>query len=181
MLEATLENESGRAVVTARIWRIAVQPDVELARRAAAEAQMPPPLPQTAEPELFGIAAGEFGYADALEWRYAAGHPNEIGPATVWCRPRIPLVAGEPLTGLDRVLLVADSANGVSFELPFQNWLFIPPSLSIALQRYATGDWVCLDAKTTLGPDGQGITTFTLSDESGYLGGGTQALLIERR
>ena len=180
MLESTLENADGRAVAIARVWRIAVQPDPELERRAALGVE-PSALPDVAEPELFGIASGTWGYADASEWRYAKGHPNEVGPAAVWCRPRIPLVAGEPLTELDRILLVADSANGVSHELPFGEWLFVPPSLSIALQRYAAGEWVCLDAHTSLGPDGLGVTTFTLADRLGYLGGGTQSLLVERR
>ena len=180
MLEGTLEDENGRAVVTARVWRIAFKADPELARRAALA---PPPAmkPESAAPELFGIAAGTWGYADATEWRYRSGGPNDLGPAAVWARARIPLIGGEALNGLDRVLLLADSANGISHELSFTEWLFVPPSLSIALQRYATGEWVCLDARTSLGPDGLGVTTFTLEDEDGYLGGGTQALLVERR
>jgi hypothetical protein len=179
MLEATLEDRSGRAVAAVRVWRIAIQPDPELEARAAIGTA--PALPAGAEPELFGIPRGTWGYADATEWRYRSGHPNDVGPAAVWARARAPLIKGEPLTGLDRILLLADSANGISNELSFDDWLFIPPSLSIAIQRYADGDWIGLDAKTTLGPDGQGITTFTLEDRHGYLGAGTQSLLVERR
>jgi hypothetical protein len=180
MLDATLENAEGRAVVAVRVWRIAVRPDAELERRAALS-QVPQQLTDAVQPELFGIAAGTWGYADASEWRYESGTPRDVGPAVVWARARIPLVAGEPLTGLDRVMLLADSANGVSHELPFTEWLFVPPSLSIAIHRYAVGDWVRLDAKTDLGADGIGVTTFTLGDQLGVLGGGTQALLVERR
>jgi hypothetical protein len=180
MLEATLENADGRPVVIVRVWRIAVKPDPELARRAALATE-PCALPPAPERSLFGIAEGEFGYGDAIEWRFAAGAPNDLGPATVWTRARIPLVAGVEMTALERALIVADSANGVSFELPFDEWIFVPPTLSIALQRYVVGEWVCLDARTTLAPDGLGVTTFTLADRIGYLGGGTQALLVERR
>jgi hypothetical protein len=181
MLEATLEDErSGRPVATVRVWRIAVKADAELERRAALSAE-PAVLPATAASELFGIPKGDWGYADAVEWRFISGGPNELGPASVWSRPRIPLIAGEALTPLDRILLVADSANGVSGVLPFSDWLFVPPTLSIALLRHAAGEWVRLDAETALGPDGNGVTTFTLADRSGYLGGGTQALLVERR
>jgi hypothetical protein len=179
MLEATLDDERGRAVATARVWRIAIQPDPELELRAALKTGAQ--LPASAEPALFGMPEGTWGYADATEWRYKSGSPHAPGPAAVWARARVPLIAGEPMTGLDRILVVADSANGISHELSFQDWLFIPPSLSIAIQRYAEGDWICLDAKTTLGPDGQGVTAFTLSDERGHLGAGTQALLVERR
>ncbi len=180
MLEATLENRDGRAVAIARVWRIAVQPQPELERRATLAAR-PPPSASAASPELFGIEIGTWGYADALEWRYVKGGPNQTGPAAVWTRARIPLVAGEPMMPLERILIVADSANGISHELDFADWLFIPPSLSIALQRYAADEWVYLDARTSLGPDGLGVTTFELADRDGYLGGGTQALLVERR
>jgi hypothetical protein len=50
---------------------------------------------------------------------------------------RIPLVAGQPLTGLQRVLLAADSANGVSGRLPFAEWLFLPTALTVTLQRHS--------------------------------------------
>jgi hypothetical protein len=179
MLEATLDNADGRAVATARVWRIAVQPEAELERRAGLATE-PASLPAAAERELFGIPEGDWGYADASEWRFVSGSPTETGPAAVWARARIPLVAGETMTPLERVLILADSANGISFELPFTSWLFVPPTLSIALLRYAADEWVKLDATTTLGPDGLGVTTFTLADRLGYLGGGTQALLVER-
>ncbi len=181
MLEATLEDErTGRPVVAARIWRIAVRPDAELERRAALSPE-PAALPLAPVTGLFGIAEGDWGYADAIEWRYARGGPPELGPASVWTRPRIPLLPDGVLDPLARILLIVDSANGVSGVLPFAEWLFVPPTLSLALQRHAAGEWVCLDAATTLGPDGLGVTTFTLADRFGYLGGGTQALLVERR
>jgi hypothetical protein len=181
MLEAWLEDErTGRDVATVRVWRIGTKPDEELERRAAL-ATVEVELPAAAAPELFGIKAGEWGYADAIEWRFAAGSPEIPGPATVWTRPRIPLIAGGALDPLSRILLVVDSANGVSRVLSFNEWIFVPPTLSLALQRHAAGEWVCLDAHTSLGPDGNGVSTFTLADRVGYLGGGTQALLVERR
>jgi hypothetical protein len=181
MLDAWLEDErTGRDVATVRVWRIAVKAEDELERRANLSPE-PAALPDAPAGELFGISAGDWGYADAIEWRFVIGGPNQLGPATVWTRPRIPLIAGEALDPLARILVVADSANGVSRVLSFEDWLFVPPTLSIALQRYAAGEWVCLAAETKLGPDGNGVTAFTLADRSGYLGGGTQALLVERR
>jgi hypothetical protein len=181
MLDAWLEDEaSGRDVVTVRVWRIAVNADADLVRRGAPAAE-PAALPEIAATGLFGIPTGDWGYADAIEWRFATGGNGVLGPAAVWTQARIPLIAGEVLDPLARILLVVDSANGVSHVLPFESWIFVPPTLSLALQRHTTGDWVCLDAQTTLGPDGHGVTTFTLADRTGYLGGGTQALLIERR
>jgi hypothetical protein len=36
----------------------------------------------------------------------------------VWARVRLPLVDGVALTGQDRALILADSANGLSLSLP---------------------------------------------------------------
>jgi hypothetical protein len=91
------------------------------------------------------------------------------------------LIAGEPLQALDRALLVADSANGISGELPMGEYLFVPPSLSLALLRYTRGEWTLLEARTTLSSDGLGVTTLRLADPDGYFCAGTQALLVERR
>ncbi|MGY2075030.1 ADP-ribosylglycohydrolase family protein, partial [Blastococcus sp. SYSU DS0828] len=42
-----------------------------------------------------------------IDWRYTAGSPEEPGPADVWTRVRVPLVADRPLTGLARALITA--------------------------------------------------------------------------
>jgi hypothetical protein len=65
---------------------------------------------------------------------YAYGE-HGFEPAAVWTRLRFALIAGEPL---DRALLIADSANGTSRELPMNEWMFVPPSLplSLALKRH---------------------------------------------
>jgi hypothetical protein len=93
-------------------------------------------------------------------------------------RPRIPLVAGREIHPLDRVLVVADSANGLSARLDMSEWLFIPPAVTITLHRYPAGDWVLLSARSDLADDGLGSTSGTLSDESGPLGTVTQPLLV---
>ena len=82
--------------------------------------------------------------------RFAAGGWDEPGPATVWTRLRVPVVAGEEPSRPQRVLAVADSANGVSAVLPFGDWLFINPELTVHLRRAARGEWICLDAETTI-------------------------------
>jgi hypothetical protein len=61
------------------------------------------------------------------------------------------------------------------------DWLFVPPSLSLALERYPHGEWTLLEARTTLSSDGLGITSSRLADADGYFGVGSQALLVERR
>jgi hypothetical protein len=175
MLEGVVES-NGREVLTARAWRIATQPDGSVPPATTAP-DPAPPLPDDAPLPAW---LKRFGYGDAFEWRhvYGGGVP---GPACVWTRPLVPLVDDAPLEPLDRALLIADSANGISAELPMADWLFVPPSLSLALERYPHGEWTLLEARTTLSSDGLGITSSRLADADGYFGVGSQALLVERR
>jgi hypothetical protein len=121
------------------------------------------------------------GYLDAMEWLSVKGSFGDPGPATLWVRQRVPLVAGEEPTGLQRLLAVADSGNGASNKLDVRRWLFINTELSVHLWRVPVGEWIGLDADTTIGPAGVGLATSTLHDADGPVGRGAQALLIRQR
>jgi hypothetical protein len=138
-----------------------------------------PPLPDramTAVPPWTG-----WGYVDAVEWRRVVGGFDGPGPATVWARLRHPLVSGEQPTGLQRLLAVADSGNGVSWELDVSRWLFVNTDLTVHVLRPPTGEWICLDAVTRVGADGSGVATSRLSDQDGAVAFGAQALLVRPR
>ncbi len=95
-----------------------------------------------------------------------------------------PLTAEAPdeePSGLQRVLLVADTSNGLSSELDLTHWHFINPELSVHLHRETAGEWVCVDATTTITPGGAGLATTVLSDAGGPVGVGAQALLVAPR
>jgi hypothetical protein len=173
MAEATAEI-GGREVLAARVWRIAVQPEGSVPPGVTAP-DAAPPLPEAEHTWL-----SEFGYGRSVEWRYVSGM-GALGPAAVWSRLRVPLVEGEPIAPLDRAIVVADSANGISGELPMGDWLFVPPSLSLAFERYPRGEWVLLEARTTLASDGIGVTSARVADLDGYFGLASQALYVERR
>jgi Thioesterase-like superfamily len=123
-------------------------------------------------------AAGELMRARA--WRLQAGEHTlqEPGPATVWMRSRVPLVEGEQPGPLERVLVTADSGNGVSAALDWRTHLFINTELTVHLLRPHDGEWVCLDAVTRV--DGLGLTETTLWDERGRIGRAAQTLLVRR-
>jgi hypothetical protein len=178
LLEGVLECD-GREIVTGRIWRIATQAPDTIPPAAVIATELPP------RPEAGHVAsfAGDdnWAYHHAIDWRFTQGRFDVPGAAAVWTRVRIPLVAGEALRPLDRLLLVADSANGISAVLPFADWLFVPPSLSLALQRHPLGEWTFMHAATTLGPDGLGVTSARFADDAGELGVGSQSLLVEPR
>ncbi len=55
------------------------------------------------------------------------------------------------------------------------------PDLTIYLFRPPEGEWVCLDATTTLRADGIGLAEAALYDERGPIGRSLQSLLVEGR
>jgi hypothetical protein len=139
----------------------------------------PPPLPGPApEPPTPGWVEG---YVQAMEWRWVTGHLATPGPATVWARMRYPLVEGEEPSGLQRALVLADSGNGASSALDARAWWFINPELTVHLHREPIGEWVCLDAQTTVSDGGVGLATSTLADAQGPFGVGAQSLYVGPR
>jgi acyl-coenzyme A thioesterase PaaI-like protein len=137
----------------------------------------PPPLPGE-QPQRFFTAEHAFGYGAANEWRFTSGGFDRLGPAGVWSRARIPLLADRPMTGLARLLVLADAANGVSGALPFGEWVFIPPGITVTVLREPVGEWVHLAARTTLGQDGIGLTHGHLADADGPVAIVSQPLLV---
>ena len=110
--------------------------------------------------------------------RLHPGNPGGGGPSAVWARMRVPLVAGREITGLDRLLVLADSTNGISLELPLTEWLSMPTALTVTVLRPPVGEWVHLDARTHLAGDGIGLSHGQLSDPDGVLAMATQPLLV---
>ena len=94
---------------------------------------------------------------------------------------RLPLVEGEEPTPLQRVLVAADSGNGVSATLDWSAYLFINVDLTVHLHRLPAGEWVCLDAVTTPEPTGIGLADTALHDERGPIGRALQTLLVRER
>jgi acyl-CoA thioesterase len=93
----------------------------------------------------------------------------------------MPLIDGVELTGQDRALIVADSANGLSAVLPMDKWLSIPPTMTTTLLRPAEGEWVHLACATELSDDGLGLAHGDLYDLTGHLGEVVQPLLVRER
>jgi hypothetical protein len=173
LLEGELR-AGGRTAVSVRAWRTALA-----GAPAAGDDAAPVPLPDAATALPPGLE--RFGYGHAVELRFAAGGWSELGPATVWTRLRVPVVEGEAPTGLQRVLAVADSGNGVSAVLPIGEWLFINPELTVHLRREPRGEWICLDAATVIGEDGPGLARSTLLDRDGIVAHGAQSLFVTKR
>jgi Thioesterase-like superfamily len=91
------------------------------------------------------------------------------------------LVEGTPLTGQDRVLIAADSANGLSLSLPLERWFSIPPTMTATLLRPPDGEWIHLACRTHLTDDGLGLAHADLFDPDGFIGEVAQPLLVQKR
>jgi hypothetical protein len=98
-----------------------------------------------------------------------------------WLRARVPLVAGEAPSPLQRVLIAADSGNGLAVPVDPRRFTFVNADLVVALHRPLEGEWVCLDAATARGPLGIGLTETRLWDRRGPIGRALQTLLIDPR
>jgi len=116
-----------------------------------------------------------------MEISFVRGGFVEQGPAVAWMRMLHPLVAGDPIAPLARVLIAADSGNGVSSALDYRRFIFINPDLTVNLHRYPDGEWVCLEAETTVSRRGVGLAVSVLYDRRGPIGRGSQSLLIGER
>ena len=138
------------------------------------------PGPEQGRPAPFFPTGSDVGYHTAMEWRFVAGSFLEPGPATAWLRMRHPLLPGEPPSPLVRALAAADSGNGVSAALDYRQWLFVNADLTVYLARPPAGEWVALEAATTVA-DGVGLAETVLHDRQGPVGRGLQALLVDRR
>jgi Thioesterase-like superfamily len=68
--------------------------------------------------------------------------------------------------------------SGMSVPLDF---LFINVDLTVVLPRDPSGEWLLLDAVTTIGGNGTGLTETTLSDVQGPCGTALQTLLVAPR
>jgi hypothetical protein len=121
------------------------------------------------------------GYLDAVEWRWIEGAVTEPGPGVVWMRPRVDLVEGERLSPVQRLMSCVDSASGVSAALDPADWAFLNTELTVHVLREPVGEWLCLDAETTLSSGSVGMAVSSVYDERGLVARSAQALLVARR
>jgi hypothetical protein len=177
LLEATLTAE-GEPRMRLTAWRMRVDETPHIHTP-----DPPPASPSTGRESSFAAwpQNGQVAYRDALEWRWVDGDFDEPGPATVWANLRVPLVEGEELRPIERLLVMADAASGVSAELDWQEWMFVNVDLGVHLDRPPHGEWMAMDARTRIGDAGAALCTSILSDGLGRVGVSTQSLLVAPR
>lgn len=117
----------------------------------------------------------------ACEHRFAASSWTELGPVQVWIRLLVPVIAEETPTGAQRAAAAADFGNGVSNVLPWDQYLFINPDLTVHLSRPPEGEWIGMSTVTHATGIGIGMAESALFDETGPMGRSVQSLYLDTR
>lgn len=128
-----------------------------------------------------GMPDGESFHAAAMDIRVARGSTRVSGPAAAWLRLQVPLVEGVNNSQMMRAAAAADFGNGLSWTLPFDEFLYANTDLTFYLYRRPVGEWIGLDSETITQPNGVGLATSTLHDAQGRIGMAHQNLLIRAR
>ncbi len=181
----------GRKVqlVEASLW----SSDIEVARATAMRIRTtstdvpqrvdPPPH---AEPEALKQWSGTWGSRPAyhvlsVEIRGPENAPGEPAVGWAWFRLKLPVLAGEEPTPLQRVCAAADFPNGISYVVDPRRTSFVNPDLTVYVHRFPVDEWVMVDARTWLEPHGAGMAEGALYDRVGRIGRSVQALIVESR
>lgn len=172
LVEVALQ-AAGRTLMMARCWFVRRLSGVELPATPITPA---PPMCSTelAVPDGWGR-----GYLDAVEWRWVSGSLQESGPASVWARPRVALVADRATTATERLLIVSDSASGISAVANPRDLLFVNLDLCVHFRREPTAEWLWMTAETRLGGDGSGLASGVIGDSEGDLARTEQVLFVQ--
>src|SRR5699024_8302361 len=116
-----------RAVARVTAWLLATTDTADVASD-----RYPPLVERTAQP-LPGPFQGIGGYFDAISWRRQHTEPGAA--AVSWLSPLVAIVDTEPVTALQRLAAVVDSANGVGASLDTTQFVFMNTDTAVHLHR----------------------------------------------
>ena len=170
LLEATLSDPGGTALVKARAVRVARAPlGAGTLSRRLRPVRTAPTWPRPGPRSLPG---------GAVELRYVEGAPAQLGPRTAWFRLKVPVIAGEQPTPLQRLLVAADFPNGISNELDWNEWIFINPDLTVYVEREPRSEWSRCGRTRASSRAKRHSRRATLFDTEGRIGRSLQSLYI---
>ena len=180
-LWALIGEDRWQLAAQARAWRLAVSPTDDVVTRADALASRQDPGAIEGLTDAVLPDAWRVGFVRALEWRID-GPLGEPGRSLAWLRLAQPLVAGEQTTPLEQCVAIADTANGVGARVDAEKFTYLNTDLTIHLFDDPTGSWIGLEAESSVGPDGLGLSSAVMLDAAiGPIGRVAQTLLVQRR
>jgi hypothetical protein len=129
-------------------------------------AALPPPC------SLEGVEHRD-GVADFLRYGAEVRRTREPidGVHAVWCRLRVPVVAGEAVRATSRAALPLDIVNLMGVQLDPTRASSINPDVTGHLCRAPAGEWVALTGHTYYAHEvAHGVSLATMSDAAGVFG-----------
>lgn len=156
LVEAVLRH-GGRAAVIARAWLMQAADTRALAGSAL------PSMP--ARGGLDPWRMGEHWQGEAVRSVDFHRGQRQPGHAWAWLRPRLPLLQGEPIGAISRLLGMVDFANGLTLRLAPMEVAFPNVDLTCHLFAQPEGEWIGFDTTVSIGPTGLGLTDTVLYDE----------------
>lgn len=121
------------------------------------------------------------GYLRALDFRSEGLRMRGAWSAAIWCRLRVPVVDGAPLTPMVRLAATADFASGLGNPIDLEHYVAINPDLTIQIERPPTSDWIGVEAETHVRADGMGNSQGSVFDLAGRVARVEASLFIDRR
>ena len=106
---------------------------------------------------------------------------REDGRGAYWARINIPIVEGEPIPPVARVVMAADLASGPASLVDRHDWSFANVDLSVYLGRPPVDEWVFARSETLSAGDGTAMVTAALADRAGPIGQANQTLFMAKR
>ncbi|MFD4293175.1 thioesterase family protein [Rhodococcus sp. NPDC058532] len=175
-LSAEGPDGSWRAVARGTGWRLQTADTAAIAH--AADPAIPP---RTADPSpLPDNSFWHTGFIDSVDWNWLTPL-GASGLSHAWGRPTPVLVEGLPLDPIERLFLIADTANGVGSKLDPAAWTFLNTDVTVHLFRIPDGDWIGVSAETSYGPDGVAMSSGVLHDDAGPVARVTQTVQVRAR
>ncbi|MBS1699333.1 MAG: thioesterase family protein [Actinobacteria bacterium] len=169
LVEAVLSH-AGRAAVIARAWLMQSADTRGLVGSAL------PAMPGRGQLDPWEMGDHwQGGAVRSVEFRRRQREP---GHAWAWLRPRLPLLAGEPISPLSRLLGLVDFANGLTLRLVPTEVAFPNVDLTCHLFGAPEGEWIGFDTTVSIGPTGLGLTDTVLHDDRGPIGTVQQILTV---
>ena len=101
------------------------------------------------------------------------------GEGKAWLRIASQLIGGEENTPLTYMGMLSDFGNGLGQTYIGGNNACINADINSSIYRYPASEWVCLDTKPQVPPDGSGTTETMFIDEQGPVGRVTQTLIVK--
>ena len=172
LYEGILANDDG-PILLARAWRTRrsrnVVPSVSMSEASHGD------------PTTVAVSKLDaFPYISNVEWRFERGEFFAPGPALAHAKVKIPLVEDEETSGLEALLILADSANGISQELDMREFIFVPVDLMCSILRIPDpSGFITFDARTRISEEGSGLSEMRISQGGKFVGHSLHTLYLE--